>query len=76
MQKLDLHRVRHEEARRLIIRFIESNWGSGEEGEIITGNSQKMKAIVREALKEYALRCQEGRQFDLYNTGYLVTWFE
>jgi len=55
MKKLDLHKTRHEDVKRKTIRFIESNWGSGEEIEIITGNSYKMKKLVIEVLSEYDL---------------------
>jgi hypothetical protein len=75
MKKLDLHRTRHDDVRRKVIRFVESNWGSGEEAEIITGNSYIMKERVVEVLSEYYLQHQEGRQFDI-NKGYIVTWFE
>ena len=76
MKKLDLHRVRHEEARRKVIRFIEDNWGSNKEGEIITGNSPQMKKIVVDILNEYGLGYQFGRPFDAWNNGYIITWFE
>jgi hypothetical protein len=76
MQKLDLHRMRHEDARRSVIRFVEDNWGSGEEAEIITGNSQRMKDLVSEILNEYQLPCQISRPFDVNNLGYIVTIFE
>ena len=76
MKKLDLHRTRHEDVRRKVIRFVESAWGSGEEVEIITGNSYIMKDRVKDILIEYGLECQEGRQFDVNNKGYIVTWLE
>ena len=76
MNKLDLHRTRHEDAKRKTIRFIEDNWGSGEEVEIITGNSQKMKGLVMNTLDEYGLSYQTSRMFDLNNKGYIVTWME
>jgi hypothetical protein len=76
MKKLDLHRTRHEDARRKTIHFVEDNWASGEEAEIITGNSYIMKDLVKDILIEYHLNCQEGRKFDTHNQGYIVTWFE
>ena len=76
MNKLDLHRTRHEDAKRKTIRFIEDNWGSGEEVEIITGNSQKMRGLVMNTLDEYGLSYQTSRMFDLNNKGYIVTWME
>ena len=76
MEKLDLHRTRHSEVKRKVINFIEDNWGSGEEVEIITGNSNKMCDIVTNMLDEYKLAYQIGRLFDLNNKGYIVTWME
>ncbi len=76
MKKLDLHRTRHEDARREVIHFVEDNWGSGEEAEIITGNSQKMKGLVMNILDEYGLLYQISRMFDINNKGYIVTWLE
>jgi hypothetical protein len=58
MRKLDLHRTRHKDVKRKVIRFIESNWGSGEVVEIITGNSYEMKKLVIEVISEYDLTYQ------------------
>jgi DNA-nicking Smr family endonuclease len=55
MRKLDLHGFRHEEARRETIRFVEDNWGSGEEVFIVSGNSNQMKKVVATVLDEYKL---------------------
>jgi DNA-nicking Smr family endonuclease len=76
MKKLDLHKTFHEDAERKTIRFIEESWGSGEEVEIITGNSQVMKGLVINILNEYGLTYQIGRLFDLNNKGYIVTLIE
>jgi DNA-nicking Smr family endonuclease len=76
MKKLDLHKTFHEDAERKTIRFIEESWGSGEEVEIITGNSQIMKGLVINILNEYGLTYQIGRLFDLNNKGYIVTLIE
>ena len=76
MQKLDLHRTRHDDAQRKVIHFIEDNWGSGEEVEIITGNSDRMRGIVTNVLNEYGLNYQIGRRFDVNNKGYIVAWLE
>jgi len=75
MHKLDLHRKRHEDVRQLVIRFIETHWGKPAELKIITGNSNRMKEIVSEVLREYGLIQQEGRPFDM-NRGYIITWTE
>lgn len=70
MIKLDLHRVRHEDARGLVINFIEDNWDSAEQVEIITGNSNKMRVVVKNVLYDYDLDytvgCESG-----YNYGYM-----
>jgi len=76
MKKLDLHRIRHEYVRNETIRFVESNWASGEEVEIITGNSVEMRGLVMNILDEYGLTYQISRMFDLNNKGYIVTWME
>ena len=76
IKKLDLHRISHREAKRQVIRFIEANWGSGEEVEIVTGNSTEMRGLVINVLDEYGLLYQISRMFDLNNKGYIVTWME
>lgn len=68
--------MRHEDARRVVIRFIEEHWAEEAELEIITGNSARMKGIVIEVLDEYNLTYQIGRRFDLNNRGYIVTWID
>lgn len=75
MEKLNLHRVRHIDVARKVIRFIEDNWSSDEEVEIVTGNSTKMKLLVAEVLDEYNLSYTVGRPFD-YCKGYLVVTME
>ena len=76
MKELDLHRTRHSEVKRKVIHFIEDNWGSGKEIEIVTGNSDRMRGIVINILDEYELNYQIGRVFDLNNKGYIVTWMD
>jgi hypothetical protein len=73
VSKLDLHKVRHGDARRLVIRFIEDHWSKSAELEIVTGNSIKMRGIVMNVLEEYGLPYQISRMFD-HNKGYIVTW--
>ncbi len=75
-EKLDLHRLKHEKAERKTVRFIEANWGSNKELEIITGNSSKMRTLVTDILDEYGLHYQVGRPYDLNNRGYIITWME
>jgi hypothetical protein len=76
IKKLDLHRVRHEDARAKVIRFIEHNWGKDVEVEFITGNSWRMRGIVLNVLDEYGLTYQISRMFDLNNKGYIVAWVD
>ena len=71
--KLDLHGVRHEEARRQTIRFVEEHWDDGSELEIITGHSQRMKGIVMNVLEEYDLTYNIGRLFDVDGPR-IITW--
>jgi hypothetical protein len=73
LYKLDLHRLRHADARRAVIRFIEAHWIEEAELEIITGNSDAMRGIVMNVLDEYNLTYQISRMFD-HNRGYIVTW--
>ena len=55
MDKLDLHGIKHEDVYKAVIQFIEKNWASGKEIQIITGHSAKMRSIVKEVLNEYEL---------------------
>jgi DNA-nicking Smr family endonuclease len=72
MNSLDLHGVKHERARAMIIRFIEDNWKRGGNVEIVTGHSNEMKAIVKEVLDEYKLEYKDG-SFDGRNMGMVRT---
>jgi len=71
--KLDLHRVRHADAKSKVIRFVEEHWNEPAELEIVTGNSIKMRGIVLNTLDEYKMTYQISRMFDA-NQGYIVTW--
>lgn len=70
IETLDLHGMRHEDVDRVLIRKIEELWNSGETLVIVTGNSMKMKEIVKCILEEYKLSCEDG---DAYNNGYIKT---
>lgn len=72
--KKDLHRLKHEDVQREVIRFIEEHWNEKAELEIITGNSQKMQGLVMNILDEYKMTYQISRLFDINNRGYIVTW--
>jgi uncharacterized protein YggU (UPF0235/DUF167 family) len=71
IKKLDLHRTRYGDVNSEVIRFIEKYWNSGEEIEIITGHSNRMKNLVIKVLEEYKLEWQVGRKFNV-NKGYIV----
>ena len=75
MNKLDLHGIRHADARRKVIRFVEDNWGTGEEVEFITGNSQMMRGIVMNVLQEYGLTYNIGRMLELSESR-IIAWME
>ena len=70
MYKIDLHGMRHAAAEAALIRKIESMWGCGNALEIVTGNSDGMKSVVRKVLTEYELGWIEG---DARNKGYIKT---
>ena len=54
--KLDLHGRKHEDARGIVIRFIEDHWRSNKIITVITGNSSEMKEITIDVIKEYGLQ--------------------
>lgn len=55
MEKLDLHKTKHEDVQRKVIRFIEEHFSKPVQLEIITGKSTAMKALVIGILDEYKL---------------------
>ena len=66
METLDLHGTKHhqvDEMTRSFLNFIELPC------QIVTGNSEQMKSIVRNVVKEYEWFCYEK---DSYNHGTLV----
>jgi len=69
-EKLDLHGTRYDLAESKIIRFIEDNWDTNSDLEIITGHSKKMKSIVIEILNEYKLNYRIG-DFAGFNKGFI-----
>lgn len=69
--KLDLHGVKHREVNDKVIRIIEDNWNVPTEIEIITGNSDKMKDIVKNILNEYKLPYKIN---SFFNSGVIKTY--
>jgi len=67
MARLDLHGVRHSDARNAVIRFIEDHWGSEADLIVVTGHSPRMKEIVKEVIDEYDLNYREGDFFGFNN---------
>jgi DNA-nicking Smr family endonuclease len=76
MKRLDLHGLRHEEARRAVIRFIEDNWGCGEETRFITGHSALMKKVVMDVLEEYKLLSDDSLDSFIQNKAWVTTTLE
>jgi hypothetical protein len=68
--KLDLHGIKHEFVKDIVIRKIEELWNTNSSLHIITGNSNTMQDLVIEVLKEYNLEYRIG---DLHNLGYINT---
>ena len=54
-KKVDLHGIRHDDARQKVIHAIEDNWDTDNRIEVITGHSRKMKEIVVTLVEEYKL---------------------
>jgi len=52
---LDLHGVKHADAEREVIAFMEKNYSTSGMYKIITGNSEKMKKIAYDVLYEYEI---------------------
>tara|TARA_R110002050_G_scaffold72426_3_gene155962 strand:- start:1289 stop:1507 length:219 start_codon:yes stop_codon:yes gene_type:complete len=59
MNKLDLHGVRHHEVQQVVDQFLSKHlYNSTNEISIIIGNSNKMKKIVDNILKDYNLKSE------------------
>jgi len=57
MKKLDLHGIKHDEVPNMVKRFIEDHWTDyGEQLEIITGHSPRMRLIAGTVLLDYKLK--------------------
>ena len=66
METLDLHGVKHHQADETVRRFFNF---IDLPCEVVTGNSENMKNIVRNVVKEYQWFCHEK---DSYNYGTLI----
>jgi len=67
--KLDLHGVKHQDVRRIVDIFLWENMTKKKSQVIIiTGQSDTMKSIVKECVKEYGMACKE----EFLNTGSLL----
>ena len=60
MEKLDLHGLNYDEARRETIKFIEKHWDNFINLEIVTGHSIQMQNVVSGVLDEYKLTYSIG----------------
>ena len=69
MKQLDLHGIKHSEVKILLDQFLWENMKSNQrEVEVITGQSEHMKKIVRDCVDEYMMTCEE----DFLNKGKLI----
>lgn len=66
METLDLHGTKHQQAEERVRMFLNFTQLPCQ---IITGNSEQMKRIVKHVVEEYEWFCQEK---DSYNYGTLV----
>ena len=67
--KLDLHRTFYRDVSSKVHSFISRCiMDKAQEGEIVTGNSDRMKELVREVLSEYNLKSESP----IYNNGTLI----
>ena len=64
MIKLDLHNNNHEDAKNLVLIFVENNIDNLPL-EIITGNSNKMIDIVKKIVNEKKLHCHYSSHVNL-----------
>lgn len=65
---LDLHTINHPNVTHLVENYVLCRQNSFPL-KIITGDSDKMKSIVKECLKSHKIKYQIG---DKYNKGYIV----
>lgn len=70
---IDLHNTRHHEVERKVIRVLEDNWDCGKTLYIITGNSERMKEIVKTILYDYKLEFSEKDELNPLNNGIIKT---
>ena len=68
VKKLDLHKVKHSEVVNKVENFI-YKYESSLPLNIITGNSEKMKELVIETLRENKFEYEIG---DFFNKGYII----
>ncbi len=64
MLKLDLHNKNYEDAKNIVLIFVENNIDNLPL-EIITGNSNKMNELVRKIIKEKKLNCYYSSHHNL-----------
>ena len=58
--KIDLHGIKHEDAKRVLINEIEAHWDRDYDFIVVTGHSPKMRKLAIEILKEYSLKWSLG----------------
>lgn len=67
MERLDLHGIKHSEVDRLVENFVFEQYP--DEAVIVTGNSTKMKELVKNVLDRSDIDYIEG---DFVNRGYIT----
>ena len=77
LEKMDLHRVKHQDVRAKLSRCLEDLFQSSKEVnlEIVTGNSDKMKKVVMEILEDYGIEYDKPNPLR-NNTGYLTAYID
>jgi len=71
MNKLDLHGKRHSEVGQMVEDWVITQYNKGyRDLEIITGNSDKMKKVVSEALERAGFEYRVGDYLG-FNKGYI-----
>jgi len=67
VKELDLHGIRHHDVDRIVENFVFNVYPS--QAKIITGNSMRMKKIVKDVLDRHGFKYTEG---DMVNRGYIT----
>ncbi|KKN66635.1 hypothetical protein LCGC14_0469700 [marine sediment metagenome] len=60
--KIDLHGIKHEDVRGVLIAEIEEHWNDDPSPDfvVVTGHSDQMREIVKEVASEYRFLAEKG----------------